>query len=106
MRRLALLVTLVALPLGEKAYAGDSGAVVLLSGGQRFSVRINGVYRDIRVCNDSGSAGDLIATISRNNPVRLAPGDCRFGQGDRIELLDGSTGVVRAIYLVTGVHQS
>jgi hypothetical protein len=102
---LVFIVTLVAMLLGEKAYAGDSGAV-LLSEGQTFSVRINGVYRDIRVCNDSGSAGDLIATISRNDPVRLAPGDCRFGQGDRIELLDGSTGVVRAIYLVTGVHQS
>ena len=104
-RRLALLVTLVAIPLREEAYAGDSGAV-LLSEGQTFSVRINGVYRDIRVCNDSGSAGDLIATISRNEPVWLAPGTCRFSQGDRIELRDGSPGVVRAIYLVTGVHQS
>ena len=105
MRRLALLVTLVAMPVGDRAYAGDSGAV-LLSAGQTFSVRINGVYRDIRVCNDSGSAGDLIATISRNEPVWLAPGTCRFSQGDRIELRDGSPGVVRAIYLVTGVHQS
>ena len=87
------------------AGAGDSGAV-LLSAGQTFSVRINGIYRDIRVCNDLGSAGDLIATISHNEPVRLAPGDCRFSQGDRIERCDGSTGVVRAIYLVTGVHQS
>jgi len=106
MRWLRLLMTLVAMLPGDRAYADDSGAIVLLSAGQTLSVRINGVYRDIRGCNDSGSAGDLIATISRNEPVRLAPGDCRFSQGDRIELCDGSTGVVRAIYLVTGVHQS
>jgi hypothetical protein len=105
MRWLVFLVTLVVIPLGQKAFAGDSGAVLLLPG-QTFSVRINGVYRDIRVCNDSGSGGDLIATISRNDPVWLAPADCRFSQGDRIELRDGSSGAVRAIYLVTGVHQS
>jgi hypothetical protein len=103
--QLLIFATLAAMLLGGKAHAGDSGAVTL-SVGETFSVRINGVYRDVRVCNNVGSAGDLVAIISRDDPVRLTPGACLSGHGDRVDLRNDSTGKVRAIYLVTGVHQS
>ncbi len=100
-----LIIPMIGAMLAGAAHAGDSGAVTLANG-ETFSARINGVYRDIRVCNDTGSAGDIVATISRNEPMRLAPGDCRFGHGDRVYFQGVSPGTARAIYLVSGVHQS
>ena len=97
--------TLALLLIAGKSRAGDSGAVTLAAG-ETFSVRINGVYRDIRVCNDRGSAGEIIVVISQHEPAPLAPGECRFGQGDTIHLENISPSSVRVIYLVVGVHQS
>jgi hypothetical protein len=99
------LVVAIGLLFVDRAQATNSGAAVLAPG-EAKSVRINGVYRDIRVCNDVESLGTIVVVISRHAPVRLAPGFCIWGGGDRVSLRNESGGTAAAIYQVTGVHQS
>jgi hypothetical protein len=101
-----IIAGLATLLLGAESHAGSDSGMASLAPGETFSTRINGVYRDIRVCNDVGSAGDLTAIIGDHEPVRLAPGICHYSQGGRVRLRNDSRGGVRAIYLVSGIHQS
>ena len=60
------------------------------------SIQIRSANRGngIRLCNNSGSAGPLDATIGDRNPIVLQPGECTRDYGDRIALSNASAGTV------------
>ncbi len=106
MRMTPIIAGFAALLLGAESHAGSDSGTPALAPGETFSVRINGVYRDIRVCNDVSSAGSLTVIIGNHEPVVQTPGTCHFSHGDRISLRNDSSGALRATYLVSGKHQS
>ena len=97
---------LVANLLGSSVLAGDFGSTTLAAGEVR-TVRTSVTYRDIRVCNNAGSEGDLIAIIGGNDPVDLTPGMCVQNWGDRITMRNESASTIASTYKVstcTGPH--
>ncbi|HZT20353.1 MAG TPA: hypothetical protein VFA23_13185 [Dongiaceae bacterium] len=82
---------------GQSFAAGDTS---ILAPGQTRMVRAAVVYRDIRVCNDTGSAGDLTVLTGASGPLRLAPGMCEWHRGDGFTLRNDSAGVILATYKV------
>jgi hypothetical protein len=103
-RRLTLVVLLAQLPMGS-LQAQDSAAFTLAPGEIRW-VHIGSSYRDIRICNDVASKGDLTAIVGEHQPLVLVPGRCKWEHGDRMLLRNDSNAPVNGLYQVTGVHQS
>jgi hypothetical protein len=99
-----LVVLLAQLPMGS-VQAQDSAAFTLAPGEARWA-RMGASYRDIRICNDLASQGDLTAIVGEHQPLVLAPGRCKWDHGDRILLRNDSNAPVIGLYQVTGVHQS
>jgi hypothetical protein len=103
--RIALAI-LTADLLGSSVLAGDFGSSTLAAGEVR-TVRTSLTYRDIRLCNNAGSDGDLVAIIGGNDPVRLTPGMCVQNRGDKFTMRNESTSSVVSTYKVetcTGPH--
>jgi len=95
--RIASTAAILSVLVGADAFAGSGSPT--LAAGEILTIRTSVVYRDIKVCNDSASQGDLLAAFGSNEPVRLAPGMCqpvgsrrphhpaqRFGRDHRIGL--------------------
>ena len=80
------------------AYAGG----FTLAPREARSIQIPSAYRNIRLCNDSGSAGPLDATIGDRSPIILQPGECAQDSGDRIALSNPSAGAVSGIFRPAG----
>ena len=97
-RYLALAILSAEL-VGVDAFAG-SGSTTLIAG-ETLTIRTSVVYRDIKVCNDSASQGDLLAAFGSNEPVRLAPGMCQWDRGDRITLRNDSAATIASAYRVS-----
>ena len=95
-----VLAVVAAGPFGSGALAGDFGTTSLAAGEVR-TIRASVASHDIRICNDMGSAGDLVAVIGGANPVRLTPGMCERDRGDRFELRNTSTGTIVSTYAVS-----
>ena len=95
-----MLAILAAQLFGGGALAGDFGASTLAVGEVR-TIHTGVVYREIRICNNVGSAGDLVTVIGGNDPIRLAPGMCERNRGDRFELRNVSTGPIASSYKVS-----
>jgi hypothetical protein len=104
LRQLILAALLGQFLVGE-ALAARGGHFTLAPGEVR-SIAIGSTYRDIRVCNDLKSVDDLGVTWGDNDPVRLWPGICKSGRGDRITLRNDSKSTVFCVVLVIGKHQS
>jgi hypothetical protein len=104
-RKRLILAALAAQLFASEALAVDFGVYTLAAGESR-SARIGSAYRDIHVCNDSGSSGDLVVVIGDHDPFSLAPGNCKWDHGDRITLRNDSKGIVYCVFQVTGIHQS
>jgi hypothetical protein len=96
-RRLALAI-LSALA-GGPAFAG-TGSPTLAPGETRV-IHTGLVYRDIKLCNESESQGDLLAVIGSNEAIRLAPGMCAWQPGDSMTLRNESAGLVLLTYRVS-----
>src|SRR6516164_1731000 len=97
-RYLALAILSAEL-VGVDAFAG-SGSTTLIAG-ETLTIRTSVVYRDIKVCNDSASQGDLLAAFGSDEPVRLAPGMCQWDRGDRITLRNDSAATIASAYRVS-----
>src|SRR5689334_645168 len=100
---LALAVLSTALGAGP-VFAGPvfagSGSPTLSPGETRI-VHTGLVYRDIKLCNESESQGDLEAVIGGNEAIRLAPGMCAWQPGDSMTLRNESAGLVLLTYRVS-----
>jgi len=97
-RYLALAILSAEL-VGVDAFAGSGSTT--LTAGETLTIRTSVVYRDIKVCNDSASQGDLLAAFGSNEPVRLAPGMCQWDRGDRITLRNDSAATIASAYRVS-----
>jgi len=71
-----MLAALAVVLLAGAALAADGGTFTLAPGEVR-SVSVGSTDREIHVCNDLGSAGDLLVVIGDHDPLRLAPGICK-----------------------------
>ena len=83
--------------LAGNAVAADFGSFTLQAG-QSQTIRIGSTYRQLKVCNDTESAGQLDTVIGTSDVIHLAPGICAEWNGDTIQLRNMSNGVVSGIY--------
>jgi precorrin-4 methylase len=79
------------------AAAAEFGSFTLQPG-QSQTIRIGSTYRQLKVCNDTESAGQLDAIIGTSDVIHLAPAICAEWSGDTIQLHNVSNGVVSGIY--------
>ena len=91
-----------ALAVAIAGLAGGAAAAELgsftLQAGQSQTIRIGSTYRQLKVCNDTESAGLLDAIIGTSDVIHLKPGICAEWNGDTIQLRNMSNGVVSGIY--------
>jgi hypothetical protein len=83
--------------LAGSAAAAEFGSFTLQAG-ESQTVRIGSTYRQLKVCNDSESAGQLDAIIGTSDVIHLKPGICAEWNGDTIQLRNMSNGVISGIY--------
>lgn len=83
--------------LAGSAIAADFGSF-MLQAGQSQTIRIGSTYRQLKVCNDTESAGQLDAIIGTSDVIHLQPGICAEWSGDTIQLRNMSNGAVSGIY--------
>ncbi len=93
----ALAVAIAGLATMASAGAAEFGAFTLQAG-QSQTIQIGSTYRQIKVCNDTESAGQLDAVIGTSDVIHLGPGICAEWSGDRIMLHNVSNGLVSGIY--------
>ena len=97
--RIALAVAITSALAGADAFAGSGSPT--LAAGETLTIGTSVVYRDIKVCNDSASGGDLLASFGSDEPVRLAPGMCHWDHGDHITLRNDSAATIASTYRVS-----
>jgi len=98
MRITGMMGVLIAVAcLTTQAGAMEYGSFSLKPGEIR-EVRTGSTYRQLRVCNESGSGGAIVAVIGDHEPHTLGPGLCAEEYGDTIKLQNGSSGVASGTY--------
>jgi hypothetical protein len=80
--------------------AASFGAVTLQPGASK-SVTLGVASRNLRVCNDSGSAGAVLVTIGGNAPHYLSSGLCAEDIGDRLTIQSLAAGPATVDYKAT-----
>lgn len=106
MKKRPLILGLLAMQLFVGATLAADGAAFVLAPGEIRTVYIGMTDREIHICNYVGSAGDLVAVVADQDPLRLAPGICKWKSGDRITLRNDSKSNVTCLFEVVGKHQS
>jgi len=96
-RFLVFGLTVAIAGLAGSAAAADFGSFTLQAG-QSQTIRIGSTYRQLKVCNDTESAGQLDTIIGTSDVIHLQPGICAEWNGDTIQLHNMSNGVVSGIY--------
>jgi hypothetical protein len=86
-----LLATALA---GTPASAGYFGSLSLQPG-QTQKLNVGTVTRNVRVCNEFGSAGSASVVIADNPAHHLMPGQCAEDTGDRLLIQSMSGGPVQ-----------
>lgn len=92
-----VLAVAIACSLAETALAAEFGSFTLQPG-ESQTIRIGSTYRQLKVCNDTKSAGLLDAIIGTSDVIHLKPGICAEWNGDTIQVRNMSSGVVNGIY--------
>jgi hypothetical protein len=103
-RRQLILAALAAQLFIGTALAVNGGSFTLVPGGVH-SVSVSATDRAIHVCNQYGSMGDLVIVVSGSDPIRLAPGICKWESGDSITFHNDSKASVTTVFEVVGKHQ-
>jgi hypothetical protein len=93
----ALTLIILAVTTGAAAAVAGSGSPTLAPGETRI-VHTGLVYRDIKLCNEAQSQGNLLAVIGGNEAILLAPGMCATQPGDSITPINESAGSVVLTY--------
>ena len=95
--RIGPALTLIILAVTTGAAVAGSGSPALAPGETRI-IHTGLVYRDIKLCNEAQSQGNLLAVIGGNEAILLAPGMCAAQPGDSITLINESAGPVVLTY--------
>jgi hypothetical protein len=98
--RLLIMIGFGCMALSFNAIAADFG-VVSLDHGAAKSVSIGGSGRNLRVCNDAGSASSVLVTIGGNAPRYLTSGLCAEDIGDRVTMQNLGSGTATIDYKAT-----
>jgi hypothetical protein len=94
----AAIATLLAGCAGSgQSVPGEFGSFTLKPGETR-QIQTGYIYRNMRVCNDAGSAGPITATIDDHLPRELLAGVCAEDLGNSVLLHNQSNGVARGTY--------
>jgi hypothetical protein len=85
------------------AYA-DTCSGFSLAGSVSRTFYTGSVYRNVHICNNVLSGGDLTVLISSRDPIRLAPGMCPTQTGNQVILSnqDSKGSVIGGICQVVG----
>jgi hypothetical protein len=93
----AIVAALVSSMAAGTAHSQTFGAVTLGMGESR-TVSIGPTFRDLRVCNDATSAGEVVVKIGSSWDRRLSPGRCAQDRGNMIALRNGIRGTAKITY--------
>jgi hypothetical protein len=93
----ALVAAVVITMAAGTAHSQNFGAITLGMGESR-TVSIGPTFRDLRVCNDATSAGQVVVKIGSSWDRRLSPGQCAQDRGNMIALRNGIRGTAKITY--------
>ena len=92
-----IVAALVTTMTAGTAHSQTFGAITLGMGETR-TVSIGPTFRDLRVCNDATSAGEVVVKIGSSWDRRLSPGRCAQDRGNMIALRNGIRGTAKITY--------
>jgi hypothetical protein len=64
----------------------DTCSAFSLAGSESRTFHTGSVYRNVHICNNVLSGGDLTVIIVGRDPIRLAPGMCTTQNGNQVTL--------------------
>jgi hypothetical protein len=79
---------------GVRLACADTCGAFSLAGSESRTFHTGSVYRNVHICNNVLSEGDLTVIIVGRDPVRLAPGICTTQNGNQVTLNQNSKGSV------------
>ena len=71
---------------GVRLACADTCGGFSLAGSESRTFHTGSVYRNVHICNNVLSEGDLTVMIVGRGPVRLAPGICTTQSGNQVTL--------------------
>ena len=71
---------------GVRLASADTCSAFSLAGSESRTFHTGSVYRNVHICNNVLSEGDLTVMIVGRGPVRLAPGICTTQSGNQVTL--------------------
>jgi hypothetical protein len=92
-----VIVALLAGCAGSGPSGGEFGTFTLQPGETR-KIETGHIYRNMRVCNEAGSAGPIAATIDDHQLRELQAGVCAEDLGNSVLVHNQSSGVARGTY--------
>jgi hypothetical protein len=82
----AMAVALGFVVAGVRLASADTCSAFSLAGGQFRDFYTGSVYRNVHICNNVLSGGDLTVIIVGRDAIRLAPGMCTTQAGNQVIL--------------------
>jgi hypothetical protein len=93
MKILALsTIALIGVTLISGQAIGANFGALTLKAGETQTVDIGATSRNMRVCNDFFSSGQIVVTVGGNIPHYLSPGVCAEDIGDRVTFQSQASG--------------
>jgi len=71
---------------GVRLACADTCGAFSLAGSESRTFHTGSVYRNIHICNNVLSEGNLTVIIAGRDPIRLAPGICTTQNGNQVTL--------------------
>ena len=71
---------------GVRLACADTCSAFSLAGSESRTLHTGSVYRNVHICNNVLSGGDLTVIVVGRDPIRLAPGMCTTQNGNQITL--------------------
>jgi len=71
---------------GIRLACADTCSAFSLAGSESRTFHTSSVYRNVHICNNVLSQGDLTVIIVDRDPIRLTPGMCTTQSGNQVTL--------------------
>jgi len=82
----AMAVALGFVVAGVRLACADTCGAFSLARNESRTFHTGSVYRNVHICNNVLSQGDLTVNIVGRDPIRLAPGMCATQNGNQVTL--------------------
>jgi hypothetical protein len=83
---LAMAAALDFVVAGVRLACADTCGGFSLAGSESRTFHTGSIYRNVHICNNVLSEGDLTVIIVGRDPIRLAPGICTTQNGNQVTL--------------------